>query len=116
MKHSTGKPTKAEEKRFQALHKIGCIACLKLHLGSVCEIHHIVDRGTRKASGGHMATLPLCLWHHRGIPPTGISEAYWERIYGPSFALNKKAFIERFGNERTLLEEVDELIARRFAA
>ena len=116
MRHSTGKPTKAEEKRFDELHRIGCIACLKRHLGSVCEIHHIVDKGTRAASGGHMATLPLCPWHHRGIVPVGLSAEYYEEIYGPSFALNKAAFIELFGNERTLLEEVNERIARRSAA
>lgn len=112
MQHSTAAPNAADEERFRQLHKIGCIACRSMHYWIQPEIHHLVDKGTREHSGGHTATIPLCVWHHRGYVPVGLSAEYLEEIYGPSMALNKRAFVERFGNERALLATTDLLICR----
>lgn len=113
MNHSTGRPTKAQQARFDALREIGCICCWNfaaVHRNA--EIHHIVDKGYRKHSGGHDATLPLCEWHHRGetrVAPTW----HLQENLGPSLALNKREFIRVFGTERQLLETVNAMLARR---
>lgn len=113
MKHSTGKPTKAQQARFQALKELGCICCWNyLGIKVAAEIHHLVDKGTRKHSGGHEATLPLCEYHHRGVPFKGCSKDEMEHHYGPSLALRKRAFIEQFGTERQLLETVNAMLER----
>ena len=100
-----------DQRRFMRLQDIGCLCCLKEgYPGVPVDVHHIVDKGYREHSGGHAATLPLCPWHHRGVPPGGLSidEALFR--VGPSLALHKKRFVETFGTERHLLEETDLLI------
>lgn len=115
MKHSTRPPTKAQQARFDALREIGCICCWNwLGRKAIPEIHHIVDKGYRRHSGGHDATLPLCRWHHRG-QSDGAGEALYTRVFGPSLALNKREFIRVFGTERQLLETVNAMIERRGA-
>ena len=116
MKHSTGKPTKAQQARFDALREIGCICCWN-YVGAyrTPEIHHIVDGGYRKHSGGHDATLPLCSHHHQGVPPDGYTVEWANASLGPSLALNKREFIRVFGTERQLLETVNAMIERRAA-
>lgn len=115
MRHSTRKPTKAEQDRLDAIHAMPCICCQLLRIAqpSRTEAHHLVDKGTRKHSGGHAATLPLCGWHHRGdvlgcgryaSPPT---MANVEVAIGPSLQGNKKLFLVKFGTERELLAVID---------
>lgn len=128
MRHSTSKPTKAEQARLDALHDMPCIACVKeaafakkrgeLRLGQPgrTEAHHLTDRGTRKHSGGHDATLPLCVWHHRGELTYPLSSRQMRELHGPSFALNKKDFIALYGSERSLLAEVNEQLEQGIAA
>lgn len=99
MKHSTGKPTKAQQERFKKLHELGCICCKKLGFWQFPEIHHIVE-GMRRL--GHDWTLPLCKMHHRD---RGLSD-FW----GPSIADGSKAFAKRWGTQRELLREVNNLI------
>jgi cytochrome c551/c552 len=102
-------PTKAEIRRFEALVAHGCVAC---HLvgregcGRV-EVHHIVDNGYRRLSGGHMATLPLGSYHHRGQLPKGMGRREAHVLYGPSLADGSKKFAARFGSQRELLERVN---------
>lgn len=113
MNHSTKKPTKAQQSRLDAIHSMPCCACRLEDVSqpSKTEAHHLVDKGYRIHSGGHDATLPLCGWHHRGDvrgcqvlcnPPT---MANAEKAYGPSLAMNKKAFVAKYGSERELLEQ-----------
>lgn len=101
-----------DERRFMRLQDVGCICCLKEgYKGVPVDVHHLVDKGNRRASGGHSATLPLCPWHHRGIPPSGFTEDTAVSFAGPSLALHKKRFIRTYGTERELLAEVDARIA-----
>jgi hypothetical protein len=103
--------TAAEQKRFNALREIGCIACWSEGKpGLPGHIHHIVDKGYRKHSGGHASTLCLCEWHHVGQPSMGFSKNWMAEKYGPSLAENKKAFIVRYGTERELLEKTNGLL------
>lgn len=115
MRHSTGKPTAAEERRLSALSRMTCIAC-ELNgpawaQPNRTEVHHLVDKGTRKLSGGHKATLPLCAWHHRGVVPRQHTALFMLGRYGPSLALQKRAFVARYGTERALLARVDKKLA-----
>lgn len=109
MKHSTKKPTPAEQSRLDALHNMQCMCC---EIEGVAqpfptEAQHLVDKGTRKHSGGHSATIPLCAWHHRGICLDGLTGKSMAMHYGPSLALSKRTFCDIYGTERELLMIVD---------
>lgn len=102
---------KADTKRMDIIHRLPCVACVQegCHI-SPSEAHHIVDKGYRKHSGGHQATIPLCEWHHRGEPRLGFSAALMADKFGPSMARAKRAFVARYGTERELLARVDRLL------
>ena len=102
--------SKPDQKRYDKLRLIGCIACRRQGRYSQIDVHHLVDKGTRKHSGGNKATLPLCPWHHRGETCDGWLCGSMYLIFGPSLALHKREFKKRYGTERELLAEVDELI------
>lgn len=128
MNHSTKKPTKAEQLRLDRIHAMECIACeIEADIAKKrnesppaqplpTEAHHIVDKGTRKHSGGHMATLPLCGWHHRGELIFPISGREMRQFHGPSLALSKRVFVALYGSERDLLAIVDKRLSERNAA
>lgn len=120
MKHSTRTPTKAERDRLDAIHALPCLACeLEKHMfgqPNKTEAHHLVDKGTRKHSGGHMATIPLCGWHHRGEPCGYLYKREMKALYGPSFELNKREFVACYGTERELLAITDKRLEEAKAA
>lgn len=103
--------SKRDIARYDALLGYGCVACKQNGDYRTPEMHHIVDKGYRKHSGGNQATLPLCEWHHRGVRfGTIISDAFMTHAYGPSLAHSKSGFVMRFGSERELLEQVNQVI------
>jgi len=108
---STGKPTKAQVKRFEAIVAIGCIVCRKLDMGYVqAEVHHLnVCSQPGRKRRGHDFTIGLCAWHHRA-DPMGYSVPYMEQHCGPTWAHHKRKFIETFGTDDALLEYQNELI------
>lgn len=118
MRHSTGKPTKAQQARLDRVHALPCLPCEKENIAQPLrtEAHHLVDKGTRKLSGGHDATIPMCGWHHRGDLIEYMSSREMHLVYGPSFARNKREFIACYGTERELLAETDERLKQYEAA
>ena len=100
--------TKAERERLSRLKEMPCIVCGRRPV----EIHHLVDNGYRRLSGGHSSTIPLCIWHHRGEPDYWQSKKSMAQSHGPSLATSKRAFVERFGSERELLAKVNALLDR----
>ena len=100
---------KAEQARLDAIHAMPCIACEKdeQKQPNPTEADHLVDKGNRKHSGGHFATIPLCRWHHRGVTDFGVNAAEMACAYGPSFALEKRKAVEKYGAKRELLAIVD---------
>lgn len=105
----TTKPTAAQSRRMDAISQMRCVACeiAGQRQPNRTECHHLTDKGNRRASGGHDATIPLCVWMHRGIPLRGKTLVAMEREYGPSLALSKRAFKARYGDERALLAIVN---------
>jgi hypothetical protein len=71
------------------------------------EAHHLTDRGYRIHSGGHMATLPLEAWHHRGICIEYLTAREMTALYGPSLARSKRNFQATYGTERELLAQIN---------
>ena len=101
--------TKADRARFDALQKIGCIACRSRGVYSQGDVHHLLSGGRRR---GHRYTVLLCCWHHRGNPPDDVTTAEANRYYGPSLARAPKSFRAEFGDDETLLATVDALLER----
>jgi hypothetical protein len=95
--------TKADRERMSRLKEMPCVCCRRRPV----EIHHIVDKGYRKHSGGHQATIPLCVYHHRGVLDDGWTAARMAFALGPSMALSKREFNYRYGGERALLDRVN---------
>jgi hypothetical protein len=102
-------PTKKQRERLDRLHRLPCIACVQEGVSQPfpTEAHHLVDFGYREHSGGHDATIPLCCWHHRGQQLTGANPKMMATMYGPSLALEKRAFTTRYGTQRELLQRVE---------
>lgn len=105
MKHSTGRPSKAEQSRIRRMLALGCAAC-RIEtsrywnwLGEPPEVHHIL-RGNRL---GHNFTIPLCAGHHRG-QWSPMQREFW-RMSGQtpaSIATGRKGFNRRYGSEYLL--------------
>lgn len=98
--------SKRELARYDKLVRHGCVCCKILGIYTVPEMHHIVDRGYRKHSGGNASTLPLCPYHHRGA-----ITAHTTFEAGPALAHGSKPFAARWGTQRELLAQVNEAIA-----
>jgi hypothetical protein len=101
MKHSTGNRTKAEQARFDKLKEMGqCVACYQrgIHGWGYVEIHHLLSGNKRI---GHLATVGLCGFHHRGVSELPRAEAI--AVFGPSLAHGSKPFRAEFGTDAELL-------------
>lgn len=95
-------PTKAERQWMGKIVAYGCCACRsdtgKDWLRPV-EVHHLLDGGVRI---GHHATVALCQFHHRGIPPEGFNVKTATAKFGPSLFHNGRAFRARYGDDKAL--------------
>ena len=65
MKHSTGKPTKSEAKRIDAMMILGCVHCAWWGKPVPAEECHHILRGNKRL--GHLYTIPLCYMCHVDI-------------------------------------------------
>jgi hypothetical protein len=99
--------SKADQRRYAKLFAYGCICCRRAGYYSPPTMHHLVDKGDRAKSGGNAATLPLCPWHHQGIPGPGGKNAT-RALLGASLADGRKPFVAQWGTERALLAQVNE--------
>lgn len=96
------------------MREIGCIACLIARNPTQCgklTMHHLVDKGYRKHSGGNQATIPLGEWHHQGYPHMDYTAGWMRMMYGPSMFIESKEFARLYGSQRELLAMTNELIA-----
>ena len=108
---STGKPTKAQVRRWDAMRARGCVAC---HLNGVdhglarvgfardLEVHHLLSGGRRL---GHDATVCLCHYHHQGkfLPVSGLGYEQHAHRFGPSLEREPRRFREMYGTDDQIL-------------
>ena len=99
--------TKADRARFAAFQTIGCVACRKLGVFNLADVHHLLSGGRRR---GHQFTIPLCPWHHRGNSVDRWLAGDLEPMLGPSLARSPRKFREEFGDDETLLQQTDLLL------
>jgi len=91
--------------RWLRFPEIGCVACQKIGVfNPQADVHHLLSGNRRR---GHLYTIPLCPWHHRGV---GNRYADRGRDMGPSLAHGSKPFREMFGSDDELLEHTNLLI------
>lgn len=99
--------------RFTALRDMGCLVAHIRGIGYVpAEIHHLLTTG-RHGNGkrrGDEATIALNPYSHRGIRFDGWTLDECRRMFGPSLALEPKAFRETFGTDDDLLARENERI------
>lgn len=109
--------TKAEQARFDAIKAGPCIACIQRGIDlsgmGLVEVHHLLSGGRRI---GHMATVGLCTWSHRGVPFDFHSHDEMREHYGPSLAEGSKPFHAEFGSDAELLAIQNELLEEAKAA
>lgn len=117
MSHSTGKPTKSQQVRLDAVSAMRCVCCEieQVRQPFPTEVDHLVDKGYRTHSGGHDATIPLCAWHHRGLCLDGFTAETMKLRFGPSFALQSKLAVAWYGKKRVLLARVNAMLAKAAA-
>lgn len=107
-RRSTGKPTKAEAQRLDAMSRCACLACrMNRQLGwgatlMELETHHLLSGGRRV---GHMHTVRLCHYHHQGkrLPGAHTSYRAAAAIFGPSLEREPRRFREVYGMDADLL-------------
>lgn len=107
MRTSTGKPTKAEKARMDAIKNGPCVCCHMRGIASIWpEIHHLLSGNKRR---GHMFTIGLCGHHHRNAGHTNLvhPDIGW---IGPSLANGSKPFHAAFGSDDQLLEYQNRLL------
>lgn len=110
MQSNAKPPTKAEQRRFEVLIGLGCVACIQSQrcVPQTIEIHHLTDGGRRR---GHSFTVPLCAWHHRGIPIGKLTVEEMRQKFGASFYHDARAFRAEFGTDDALLRFTEQLLA-----
>jgi hypothetical protein len=93
---------------------VGCIVTrLKFERWEPYDVHHLLSGNRRR---GHLFTIPLSPFYHRGIVPAGY--ANYENAaaaLGPSFAKEPRAFRYTFGTDDELLEATNLAIAAAVA-
>lgn len=99
-----------ESERIRMFQRIGCIACK--HDGRFnpgFDVHHLTEGGRRL---GHWFTIPLCPWHHRGVlecRPVYVTTQDVHRDI-PSLAISRRDFEAKYGTQRELHAEVNQLL------
>lgn len=117
---STGTPTKAEAARMAAIKEAGCVVANELGIFFTdengerqpvpCEIHHLTVGGRHgQKRRGHLFTVGLNPWLHRGVPFGGMSVVSCQMRFGPSYALEPRRFREEWPDD-WLLELQNQLI------
>lgn len=106
---STGKPTRAQAARIEAVKMGPCMACLVLvgrgqidrhKADGPCDYHHLKSGNIRR---GHDFGIGLCGWHHRALPDWAHTPPDMREAYGPSLMDGSRRFRETFGSDDELL-------------
>lgn len=108
---STATPTREEAARFDAIKEAGCVVAHIRGLGwTPCEIHHLTIGGKHGAKRrGHEFSVGLNSWSHRGVTFNGLTGLECLELFGPSYALEPRAFREQYPDD-LLLEHQEGMI------
>ena len=79
---------KVDKDRLNKIAQMGCYCC-----GMPSEVHHIRSHTGLSLRPRHQDTIPLCPTHHR----TGKDSNH----------LGKNLFIEKYGTEQSILQQVN---------
>lgn len=108
--------TKSEQARFDNMKDLGCIACIldgriePFGFGYAPEIHHMLSGNKRI---GHMATVPLCTWHHQGVMSGSDTSEFMRNHPGPSWHKHRREFRNRYGSDAELIETVNKYLGEK---
>lgn len=116
--HSTKPPTADDQARFEAMRRVGCLACLKNQEAGRAsatlvlrrlEIHHLLSGGRRI---GHYATICLCHFHHQAkfLPYHEFGYQAQAEAFGPSLEREPRRFHELYGTDQELLDRQNALL------
>ena len=112
--HNKVKPTREEERRFDAMQDRGCVPCwLEAKLqgrkwaAEPGDIHHVVQADQ---CGHHSFTYLCCPWHHRGVPKNDLNDKQMRAAFGPSMVKEPAAYRARYGSEDDLLVYQERLL------
>ena len=95
--------TAAQKKRMSKIAALPCLPCLTQNMIRASTVQHVTE-GYRRL--GHDYTYGSCPWHHQGYKVDGLTAHTKQQlmgILGPSFAHGRRAFEERYGDERYVL-------------
>lgn len=91
---------KSEKMHIAKVANLGCIVCANNgYPDSPAEIHHIRDGSGVSQRASSYEVIPLCYVHHRGAAGGEVG-----------FHHSPGEFIERYGSERTLLAQVEQIL------
>lgn len=91
--------TKEEKRHLAKVAALGCIVCRNEGFGrTAAEIHHVRNGQGMSQRASNFEVIPLCHAHHR----TGGR--------GIAFHAGKQAFESKYGTERELLAQVNQLL------
>ena len=113
---STGNQTREEAAWITDVKRSGCVCCSIADFpwdedGPLVEAHHLLSGGIRR---GHLHTIGLCAWHHRGrVVVEAWSLRMHRTILGPSLAEGSVPFHEKFGSDEELMQHQVVLIEYR---
>jgi hypothetical protein len=105
---STGKPTAEESAWIVAIKEGRCVACyLRAQFNDGCDAHHLLSGGRRR---GHLFTIGLCAWHHRGVPDMHCTVKEMRELFGVSLMDGSKLFRDAYGTDDELLQLQKEVL------
>jgi hypothetical protein len=100
--------------RSPLVRSLPCIACQLEQVATQCgpsEEHHLNAGGhAGQKRLGDSYSISLGPWHHRGVPPNGMTASEATFIYGPSLARSSKLFRTTYGSDLELLAKTNELL------
>lgn len=106
--HSTTSMTKEERAWVDLVKRSGCVCCIELGYehdpdGPMVDAHHLLSGGIRI---GHLATIGLCMWHHRGRLIVSVWNHAMHRLnLGPALSEGSDPFHKRFGEDDELMKK-----------
>lgn len=112
---STTTMTKEESAWVDATKRNGCLCCMRRGYfpdeGTCVEADHLLSGGIRR---GHLFTIGLCIWHHRGrLLVQGWNHAVHREKLGPARSEGSVPFEDMWGTDDELLDEQRQVNAAR---